>query len=262
MTTLGVDLAVVKAGYRRFMPHPTAVRSSMTSRALPVIGALESQIRSNRYQPGDCLPSEKEIGREFQVSRTVVREALQVLKARGVLEGRRGSGTYVAESRNGSVRESLTWYAELQRDAPRFLEMMDLRILVETFCVRKLAEEGGSLREVQKHLLKMERNTTDLARFADADIAFHLAIIKASRHSLFFEVAQAVLPVLGRNFARRTHDNPGMARRILNEHRQIFHHLETNHPVSAESRMRAHLERSRRNLVKRLDESRPAGTRS
>jgi DNA-binding FadR family transcriptional regulator len=241
--------------YRFDMPVRPATPAPRASRSLPVIEALEAQIRENRYRSGDCLPSEKEIGREFQVSRTVVREALQALKTRGILEGRRGSGTYVSEPGHGSIRESLAWYAELQKDAPRFLEMMDLRILVETFCARQLAAAGGPLDEVRRHLFEMERHTSDLTRFADADISFHLAIIKASGHSLFTEVAHAVLPALGRSFARRTHIDPAFARLVLREHRQIYRQIETGRAATAESSMRTHLQRSRQNLLKRLDEA-------
>lgn len=239
------------------MPRPSLSASPARQRSFGIIQTLEKQIQESILQAGDCLPSEKTIGAQFGVSRTVVRDALQALKSRGVLESRRGSGTYVAKLGHTSVRDSLSWYAALQKDGPRFLEMMDLRILVETHCARLLAASKLPLHEVKKHLMTMERSNLKLKQFADADIAFHLAIVKASGHSLFYEVAYAVLPALGKNFARHTLIDPKVAQEVLADHQHIFSALEKGQPIQAESRLRAHLLRSRDNLKLILSKGSP-----
>ena len=213
---------------------------------------LESRIRSGALRPGDCLPSEEKLGQEFSFSRTVIREALQAMKSCGLLKSRRGSGTYVAEPEKGSIRKSISWYAELQQDESVFVELMDLRIVVETLCARQLAAGTGSLENVRRHLKVMEKNPGDLTRFAEADIDFHLAISEASGHSLFNEVAQAVLPVLGRPFAQKTTTDIKLTQESLSEHRKIFSALEARDPAKAEKAMRFHLQRSRRSLLKRI----------
>jgi GntR family transcriptional repressor for pyruvate dehydrogenase complex len=133
--------------------------------------------------------------------------------------------------------------------------MMDLRILVETFCARRLATGNSSLAAVRQQLQQMKKNATHLARFADADMAFHLAVVKASGHTLFFEVLNAVLPEIGRNFARQTHSDTTVAQKTLREHQQIFHALERRNPAQAEQRMRKHLEQSRVHLLLRFQEA-------
>ena len=61
---------------------------------------LAEMIVHGRFAPGDKLPSEPELSHELNVSRTTLREALRILSTRGLVEVRRGVGTFVTESRN------------------------------------------------------------------------------------------------------------------------------------------------------------------
>ena len=233
------------------------LNKSTTGRHEPVSRELESRIRSGHIRTGDRLPSEARLGREFGASRTVIREALQAMKARGLLESRRGSGTYVAEPGKTPIHDSLSWFAELQQDEGNFIELMDLRLLTETHCARQLASGKNSLKTIRHHLKEMEKSGTRLGHFAEADIAFHLAIAQASGHSLFTEVLRAVLPALGRPFALQTHTDPALAEKSIREHREIFLALEAREPARAEAAMRRHLLRSRRTLLKRIEANHP-----
>jgi len=229
------------------MPH----RLSST-----MIRTLEKMIRGGVFKPGDRLPSETELGKEFGVSRTVVREGLQALKSRGMLESRRGSGTYVAMPSRELIGKSLSLYATLQRDGVRYLELMDLRILVETEEARLLADRGGGLAPVKAQLRVMEKSLNHTERFADADIDFHLAIIKASGHSLFYVVAEGLLTATSLSFARSTHGlDPRQSARVLGEHREIFNALEIRDPKAAAKAMLSHLRRSKKNLLARLEQT-------
>src|ERR671925_600852 len=72
-------------------------------------------ILSRRLTVGDRLPSERELGEQFGVSRTVVREAVRALVAKGVIEVRSGSGLRVAAVNASTVQESMSLFL---RDAP------------------------------------------------------------------------------------------------------------------------------------------------
>lgn len=218
-----------------------------------MIRILEERIRGGVLRPGDRVPSETELEKEFGVSRTVVREGLQALKSRGMLESRRGSGTYVAVPSRELIGESLSLYATLQRDGVRYLELMDLRILVETEAARLLADRGGALATVAARLRSMEKNLRHPQRFADDDIDFHLAIIKASGHSLFYVVAEGLLNATSLSFARSTHGlDPGRSERVLTEHRAIYSALVSRDSKAASRAMLSHLKNSRKNLLARL----------
>jgi GntR family transcriptional regulator, transcriptional repressor for pyruvate dehydrogenase complex len=219
-----------------------------------MIRTLEERIRGGVLGPGDRLPSETELEKEFGVSRTVVREGLQALKSRGMVESRRGSGTYVAMPSRELIGKSLSLYATLQRDGVRYLELMDLRILVETEAARLLADRGGTLASVEAQLRVMEKNLNHTERFADADIDFHLAIIKASGHSLFYVVAEGLLTATSLSFARSTHGlDPSQSARALLEHQEIFKALKKRDSTAAAKAMLWHLKNSRKNLLTRLN---------
>ena len=61
---------------------------------------LAEMIANGEFRPGDKLPNEPELSRRMQVSRTTLREALRILSTRGLVEVRRGIGTFVTQSRN------------------------------------------------------------------------------------------------------------------------------------------------------------------
>jgi DNA-binding FadR family transcriptional regulator len=222
--------------------------------SVTMILSLEERIRSGILKPGDKLPPETELGEAFGISRTVVREGLQALKSRGLIESRRGSGTYVASSSRNLIGDSLGLYATLQRDGTRYLELMDLRILVETESARLLASKSGSLKGVERQLRVMEENLSRPDRFAEADIEFHLEIIRASGHSLFYAVAEGILGYPSLSFARNTHGlDPRLTSRALTEHRSIHAALEKRDPDAAFKAMQSHLRRSRKNLLDSLN---------
>jgi len=69
-----------------------------------IVEWLNEEIRSLRLKPGDKLPSEKQLGEQFGVSRSVVREALSQLKSEGIINSQQGRGVFVNE--RGSRRPS------------------------------------------------------------------------------------------------------------------------------------------------------------
>jgi len=205
-------------------------------------------ILSGALKPGDRLPSEQELGKKSGASRTVVREALQALRTRGLIVSRRGSGSFAAEPKHGTLGETLSRFVALQKESVGFLELLDLRILIECHCAALVAAGSGSVRDIKKYLDEMERCGEDLPAFADADMAFHLAVLRASGHALFREVGEAVLPVRGRRLARTMHIEPDLAATTYREHVKIFEALENRDPAVASEAMRNHLEGSRHRL--------------
>lgn len=241
------------------MPRATAQPSSLSAPSKPegkhrlallLSDALEAEIRSGLLAPGAKLPSEAALSLRFKASRSPVREALQILKGRGLIITRQGSGSVVARDSRHSLGQSVERYASLLENGPSFLELLDLRLLLETFCARRIAllRPEKTLRLLQKHLGEMESHLDDLARFGRADIQFHLAIAAGADHALFQNILDSILPTVGLRFAIETYTKSDLARKNLRDHKRITQAIKAGAADVAEEAMRKHLQDSRQHL--------------
>src|SRR5213596_1650457 len=104
-------------------------------------------ITSRDLQPGDRLPSERELGEQFGVSRTVVREAVRALVAKGVIEVRSGSGLRVAAVNAAAVSESMSLY--VHGGGIDFERVHEVRTLLEVH-IAGLAAERASAEDIER----------------------------------------------------------------------------------------------------------------
>ena len=135
-----------------------------------------------RYTPGSKLPNENELSGALQVSRTTLREAISFLVAQGVLEIRRGKGTFVAEELPASGLD-LTGLAGM-RSRVRAKDLFEMRLIFEPATVA-LACQRATDEELQQIWKKAQRVEDIAAEGGDwplADQEFHWAIIKASHN--------------------------------------------------------------------------------
>ena len=142
----------------------------------------EMIVDEQRYEPGSKLPNENELSEALSVSRTTLREAISFLVAQGVLEIRRGKGTFVAEDLPAAGLD-LTSLAGM-RSRVRAKDLFEMRLIFEPAtaalaCRRATDEE---LRQIQKKAERMERIAAEGGDWPLADQEFHLAIIKASHN--------------------------------------------------------------------------------
>ena len=134
------------------------------------------------YAPGSKLPNENELSEAVGVSRTTLREAISFLAAQGVLEIRRGKGTFVAESLPAEGLD-LTALAGV-RSRVRAKDLFEMRLIFEPATVA-LACQRASDEELEQILNKARRVEQAAAAGGDwplADQEFHWAIIKASHN--------------------------------------------------------------------------------
>jgi DNA-binding FadR family transcriptional regulator len=221
-----------------------------------VASRLEQEIREGLLGPGERLPTEAQLCARFGASRPSIREALGSLKGRGLVRSRRGSGTYVAEAVAEQVGDSLGWHAALRRDEQSFFELFDLRFLIESDCVRRLAEARpeAALAVLTARLAEMEASLADLPACAAADLGFHLAIVEGAGNRLFAEIMRGLYGHLGLRFARGTYTDIPLARKNLREHRRIEAAVREGDAERAVRELRAHLEESRRHFAAMLAE--------
>jgi GntR family transcriptional regulator, transcriptional repressor for pyruvate dehydrogenase complex len=237
------------------------MRTSAAPVSAPAVGdrivrEVEREILSGRLRVGDKLPTEDTLCRRYGASRAAVREAIQRLKAGGLVVSQRGSGTYVAEkSWEQPLRRSLERYAALRGDVRAFRELLDLRILVETFCVRRLARSGAkpARERVLASLRRMEAARNDLRRFARLDMEFHYELVMGAGNELLGIIYQGLIPDLGQRFADATYTDLELTKRALRDHRAIAAALDAEDGERAVKSLEAHLQWSRKHMEEILE---------
>ena len=154
-------------------------RSTLSPR---VARAIKAFIIDQQLAPGDKLPSEHELARYFQVSRIIVREALQALAAAGAVSIQHGKGTFVEPFRGGPVAEQLTFGLSDERALLR--HMLELRLILEGGAVELAAARATALDRARLRAIvaQMQLAAEQGRTLEEHDRAFHQAILDAAHN--------------------------------------------------------------------------------
>lgn len=226
-----------------------------------VVDQIQAQIVSGQLRTGDQLPIEPELCETFHVSRTVIREAIQILQERGLVEVKQGMGTFVTQPATDIVTSALRLLTQL--GGASTMEVVEVRDLLETEVAVLAARRSGpeNHRQLEAYLHEMEENLENLCAFTEADVSFHRELAKASGNTVL-ELIVAPLYELMRDVRRSTFDVPGTPARALKHHWSIFRAVRDSDEQAARQAMRRHVEQVRDD-VRRLDvEARPVRRRS
>lgn len=142
----------------------------------------EQIVDERRYSPGSKLPNENELSEELGVSRTTLREAISFLVAQGVLEIRRGKGTFVTADLPDNVLD-LSALSSL-RSRVRAKDLFEMRLIFEPATVAMACQRATDeeLQQIAKKGRRVERVAAEGGDWPLADQEFHMAIIKASHN--------------------------------------------------------------------------------
>lgn len=158
---------------------------SRTSHA-QVVDELGKAIVAGAFPIGSILPGDSELLQRFKVSRTILRESMKTLAAKGMVVPRARVGTRVTEKIHWNMfdNEVLSWHFESGVDQEFLLHLYDIRMAFEPFAAGLVAERASRedidvLRGLAAALANPEHTSDSLAV---ADLHFHLAITEASQN--------------------------------------------------------------------------------
>ena len=222
---------------------PTLFRSVSREPRLSdkVADMMLEAILSRQLEPGALLPSERELGEQFGVSRTVIREAVRALAAKGLLEARSGSGLRVAAVNATAVSEALSLY--LLGSTIDYPKVHEIRAVLEVQMAAAAAERrtDDDLGAITAAAEAMEAVADDVELAAVRDVEFHRAIGRATHNQLFVVLLDAVggalLEVRRENLAI-----PRASRQTLDRHRRILDAIVAGDPAAARRAMQEHLD--------------------
>jgi GntR family transcriptional regulator, transcriptional repressor for pyruvate dehydrogenase complex len=210
---------------------------------------IYERISNGEWPKGTRLLTEIELAEQFGVSRTVIREALLRLRIDGLIASRQGAGTHVIGAPSQRVIDFAEpgSVADLQR-------CYEFRVGVEGEAAYLAATRHSSERiaEIEATLDAMERCIAEDRLGAEEDIAFHLAIARATENDYYQRtIASATKAIrVGMSIAATLSSRPPPQRLgiAIGEHRGVLDAIRASDPDLARARMRAHIEGARRRV--------------
>jgi DNA-binding FadR family transcriptional regulator len=222
--------------------------SQKIGRAAPladqVFASLQAEILEGRLQPGERLPTEPALSAGFEVSRTVIREAISRLRNDGLVVTKQGAGVFVAAV---ALDRTFRLPGPLLEDATALREIFELRLGVEVEAAalaakRRVPEDA---QRMARALAQIEATKTGPDCGVAADVEFHRAIAMASKNSKLASFQRYLSVFFIQSVtAARTHtlkNQPGLAAEVTAEHEAIFEAINAKKPDAAREAMRAHL---------------------
>lgn len=209
-------------------------------------GKILEQIVAGALREGDKLPSEHTLSAAFGVSRPVVREALRRLQDDGLIEARRGVGSFVRKR----PPDKLIHFAPAESVAS-LMRVMEARMTLEHATARMAAlrADPSDISRIEAALLALDGAMTERRSASDADFAFHLAIAHASHNDVYVAMLLTVRETMKRaiNVAQSITrgGTDGRIDRVLVEHRRIFEAIRARDADAAGLTMSYHLLQAR-----------------
>jgi GntR family transcriptional repressor for pyruvate dehydrogenase complex len=199
-------------------------------------------ISSGNLVPGQRLPSERELCKNFGAARSSLREALRGLSMIGVLTARVGEGTSVAADGGKFLGKIMEW--RLITEKHDIENLLEVRIALEGVAAANVALHGteADIARLGALLAKMKSSVKDKKQFAAFDLEFHVTLAKASGNSLLFDLICMI-----RNQLVTALDKlllPHVRPLTYKEHTAIFQAIERRDAKAASDAMHSHLESS------------------
>ena len=224
-----------------------------------VVYDLGRQIVRGDVQPGEALPQEAALCQQLGVSRTVVREAVKVLSAKGLVDSRPKRGTVVRSRKvwNFLDPEILLWRTESDTDGQCLMHLTELRQAVEPAAAGMAATraEDDQVSLIAKAFEAMQEAVENVDDFLAADLQFHVEVLHASGNPFFAPVANVVSSVLLSSL-RVTNRKPADNASSLPIHERVLKAIRAGQASRAEAAMRALLSDASGRIEKNLQRGR------
>ncbi|MET8472050.1 FadR/GntR family transcriptional regulator [Streptomyces sp. NPDC006422] len=213
-------------------------KATVTQQAIERVKAM---IGGGDLQPGQRLPTERDLAAQLGISRSSMREAIRALTVLGVLEARHGSGIYVTQLEAGDLLETFGVVADLSRGT-QLVELLEVRRILESTATALAAARitRSQLAEVADHLAAMEA-TDDPEEILAHDLAFHRTIAAAAGNDTMAAILEGLSSRTFRARVWRGYEQEGAFERTRREHARILRALNDHDPEAARAAAAAHV---------------------
>jgi DNA-binding FadR family transcriptional regulator len=222
---------------------PGAESREITKRTVKdqVADKIASMIQTGLLQPGDELPSERELAATLSVSRESVRGAISVLSGRKMLGVSQGARTRVLGTAGQTLQDTVSSFGRFKGRSIE--EVTEARGLVEMEVVRLAAArmKPATLERLETLVAEQATMLNDPVRFQISDREFHTALYEACGNELLANYV-VDLYAFALDARRKALKHPGAIARSVEDHKLIVAALRVQHPTRAADAIRRHLD--------------------
>jgi GntR family transcriptional repressor for pyruvate dehydrogenase complex len=204
-----------------------------------IVQQIEESILKGQLNEGSQLPAERDLAKQFGVSRTAVREAIKALQEKGLVDAFPGRGTFVTNGTSNSMRRSLDRIIK-SGEPDGLAYLVEVREILEPeiaalAAVRATEQDLTAMREA---LDVMDNAGRDSDAFIEADLDFHLALAEAAANPIVLSLIDSIVGLL-REQRLRIFRIPGGPECGQDHHKRILEAIQRHDPQGARTAMQA-----------------------
>lgn len=192
-------------------------------------------------EPGERLPSERELSKRFKVSRIPLREAIKRLEQMGLLEVKPGEGIFIGKPSSDILIEPLI--SNLILSKKDHLNLGEVRKIIEINSIKLAIQRASNeeLEELQRIVNRSKKHVKDNEKFAVEDLLFHINIIKATHNPILIKLLYTIRNLMAEEIKINQAKN-GVKEKSLYFHKEIFKYIKEKNCKKAIEAMRSHFE--------------------
>jgi GntR family transcriptional repressor for pyruvate dehydrogenase complex len=204
-----------------------------------IVNQVKTLISEGKLNPGDRLPPERDLVKEFGVSRPSLREALNTLVAMGFLEVK-GKRTFIKSVASESMQDPLSLLIKM--DTQKIFDLIEVRKALEAWgaflAAQRATEED--IKQLENILEEMRNGFEQGRSWEKQDADFHLGIAQATHNTIQTHIMSTIYDLLRESVARVFKDR-SKVKKLLDHHNQMFSAIKNHSPDKARERTLEHL---------------------
>ena len=206
-----------------------------------VVIQIKNLISEGKLRPGDRLPPERELIKQFGVSRPSLREALNSLMAMGFLEVKQSKRTFIKSVASERMEGPLSLL--IKTDTQKIFDLIEVRKAMEVWGASQAAERATEedIKRLEFIIEEMERAIEEGRDWDKEDADFHLAIAQATHNMVQIHIMSTMYDLLRESVAKLFTDKAKM-KKLFQQHCRILNAIKTHSPEKARERTLEHLD--------------------
>lgn len=231
-----------------------------------VVQELGKSIVGGIYPVGTIMPGDKELEERFNVSRTVLREAMKTLSAKGMVFARARVGTRVTERKQWNMLDAdvLSWHFDSGLDEKFMFQLTEIRLAFEPFAAGLAAKNATNedINQLFALAKEMGNQTHTTESFSLSDLKFHLAVLEASHNPFMQSVGSLIQAALTGVFRLSfPSDDKQEFDQVSHSHTQIVEAIKSRDPEAASEAMKEVILTGQEKVIEGLtDDQRPSNS--